>query len=102
MIARNIEWDVDINDIYDVFDSMTYISAAKTLEIPIETYANMTTEERDDYIYDYFNHSQWLKNDFMGLPDEVNIPDSITEDEISNWLSDTYGYCHNGFKITYE
>ena len=40
------------------------------------------------------------------LPTEVEIPDYlITDDEddlldeISDWLSDEYGFCHDGFEI---
>lgn len=34
------------------------------------------------------------------LPKEVVLPNSITdEDEISDWLSDEYGFCHLGFDI---
>ena len=34
------------------------------------------------------------------LPKEVVIPNSITdEDEISDWLSDEYSFCHLGFDI---
>lgn len=34
------------------------------------------------------------------LPKEVLIPkDMLHEEEISNWLSETYGYCHQGFSL---
>ena len=40
------------------------------------------------------------------LPTEVEIPDYlITDDEddlldeVSDWLSDEYGFCHDGFEI---
>ena len=41
------------------------------------------------------------------LPTEVEIPSYITdsaedddiEEIISDWLSNTYGFCHNGFDI---
>lgn len=34
------------------------------------------------------------------LPTEVEIPKGMTdEDEISDWLSDKYGFCHNGFEL---
>lgn len=34
------------------------------------------------------------------LPKEVEIPPEITGiDEVSDYLSDTTGYCHRGFKI---
>lgn len=37
------------------------------------------------------------------LPTEVEIPKGMTdEDEISDWLSDEYGFCHYGFEIEGE
>lgn len=34
------------------------------------------------------------------LPTEVEIPKELTDpDIIGEWLSDTYGFCHNGFRI---
>lgn len=34
------------------------------------------------------------------LPTEVEIPNGMTdEDDISDWLSDEYGFCHNGFEL---
>ena len=37
----------------------------------------------------------------VDLPNEVEIPDSIPDDEdsISDYLSNTYGYLHYGFMI---
>lgn len=35
------------------------------------------------------------------LPTEIEIPDGMTdEDEISDYLSDTTGFCHFGFDLT--
>ncbi len=31
----------------------------------------------------------------VDVDDDINIDD--VEDYISDWLSDTYGYCHHGF-----
>ena len=34
------------------------------------------------------------------LPDEVEVPSGLTDDEeISDWLTDTYGFCHCGFEL---
>lgn len=34
------------------------------------------------------------------LPEEMEIPKYITdEEEISDWLSDETGFCHNGFEL---
>ena len=38
----------------------------------------------------------------IDLPNEVEIPNDIAkldDDEISDWLSDKYGFCHYGFSI---
>ena len=34
-----------------------------------------------------------------GLPRSVAIPDDVTDDEVGDWLSDTYGFCHDGFRL---
>ena len=50
---------------------------------------DLTKEEQEDVLAE--------------LPTEVEIPDDLEdEDEISDWLSDEYGYCHNGFEIEEE
>ena len=39
------------------------------------------------------------------LPNEIEIPDDIDiddEEEISDYLSDCTGYCHQGFCLVYE
>jgi hypothetical protein len=34
------------------------------------------------------------------LPESVEVPKSMTDiDEISDFLSDTYGFCHTGFDL---
>lgn len=47
---------------------------------------------------------QWdteTRAEFNLLPKEVVIPKGITdEEEISDYLSDTFGYCHKGFSLT--
>lgn len=34
------------------------------------------------------------------LPTEVEIPNGMTdEEEISDWLSEEFGFCHKGFEL---
>lgn len=40
--------------------------------------------------------------DLESLPSEMDVPDGLTEDEISDYLSDNTGYCHCGFCIEGE
>lgn len=34
------------------------------------------------------------------LPNEIEIPDTIDEEDISDYLSDKTGFCHAGFSLT--
>lgn len=100
MLATNIQWDIDIEEVFDILDEMRVEKAAEAIELPYDRYANMTTEERHDYAYDYFHHRPGALDEFMGLPKEVEIPQELNDEEdISDWLSDTYGFCHKGFII---
>lgn len=40
-----------------------------------------------------------IKDILAELPTEVKIPEGIDEDEVEDWLSDEYGYCHYGFDL---
>ena len=99
MEAINIEWSVDIDEMYELFDEMTANKAAKLLEMPVDTYTNMTTEERHDYIYDMFRHCPGWVYDVLNLPEIVEIPEGLFKgpdwdnDDVIDWLSDKYGYC---------
>ena len=101
MKAKNIKWDVDIEDVYNTLDDMTAETAAAALEISADKYANMTTEERHDYAYDKLHRSPSEMAELLGLPNELEIPKELKdEDDISEWLSEKTGFCHNGFEIT--
>ena len=49
--------------------------------------------DRDDYIN--------LSEQDMLPPIEVELPDDIQEDDIADWLSDSYNWCVNSFEIIY-
>ena len=43
------------------------------------------------------------ENQLEYLPTEISIPDDITdEDEISDYISDVTGFCHNGFELVID
>ena len=36
----------------------------------------------------------------IDLPTTIKVPDNLTDGEdISDWLSDEYGFCHAGFRL---
>lgn len=102
LTATDIKWDVDIDEGFDKLDEMPSDIAAEYLGVPKETYANMTTSERHDYAYDVWRHNRKSLSEFVGAPNEVTLPSNVLwdEDSISEYLSDEYGWCHEGFRIT--
>lgn len=102
MKATNIDWNVSDEEIMTVLDSLTAKEAAKRLGVPYNTYANMTTNERHDYAFDVFRHNAADRAEFVFLPDEVTLPEEAVDwedDEITDYLSDKYGYFINGYDL---
>ena len=98
--AVDIEWDVDLDEAYELLDSMDDTKAAEIFMINPVVYARMSEEDRHDHAYYCFHHHSVDIAEFVGLPNEVVVPDCLDNDEdISDWLSDEYGYCHRGFDL---
>lgn len=107
MKAVNIDWVIDVDEALERLDEMTYQTAAEKLSISADTYANMSTSERHDYACDVWHHDPAELEEFMELPDEVEIPSEIDSDVcgdayeqvVTDWLADTYGYYINGYDL---
>lgn len=100
LVAYDIQWDVDMDEIFEKFDDMSAEKAAEVLVCPKRVYANMNDGERHDLIYDRFHHNMLDAAEFVGLPNEVALPkELINEEDISNYLSDEYGYYHEGYSL---
>ena len=47
-------------------------------------------------------HVTWDAEDPSEIPNDLVIPANVTDEEISDWLSDQTGYCHLGYTISYR
>ena len=57
-----------------------------------------------DILWDVSDEEKINEGIEINLPNEVEIPNNISDldmDEIGDWLSETYGFCHYGFSIEY-
>lgn len=97
--AVNIKWDIDIEDVIEKLDNMTAENAAEALDIPYQEYVNMSTSEIHDYAYDVFERSQSIIADIMGLPEEVDIPEDVDEEDIEDYISDEVGYTFSEYEL---
>ena len=98
--AYDIWWDFDKDQIFERIDETDSAEMAKIIGITPKQYESLSPEERHDLAYDKFRHCPALLDEFMGLPDEIDIPTELVDPEdISDWLSDEYGFCHEGFQL---
>lgn len=95
----DIRWLVTKDEISKRLDGMSPTEAAANLGIREDSYKGMTEEERHDLAYDIFHHRPGVLDEFLGLPEIITVPDGIPARNVPKWLSDTFGYCHEGYRI---
>ncbi len=109
MKAVNIQWNVDKEEILEKLEDTQLSVLAGVLEVCESELNAMSEDDRADLAMDRFRHAPALLDRFLGLPDEVEIPQEIAnesyennnerDEAISNYLSEEYGYCLDGYEV---
>lgn len=100
MKAFNIDWVIDFEEVYELFDRMDDKQAAEELGLSEKDYIKLFKEDRDSLIYEKYRKRQGELEQLVGLPNEVELPAEITTDEeATEWLSTEYGYFINGYEL---
>lgn len=107
----NIKWIIDAEEVIEAIRELldnhpdNYIIEFLDLdEVYFKKYC-LSDNDKLDYIFDRVRHCPALENKLFNLPDEVELPEEIADfddDFIASWLSDTYGFCHEGFNYENE
>jgi hypothetical protein len=108
MKAYNICWVIDYDFAFEILD-YDCDKAIKSLEISKEKYMSMSIEERHDYAYDIWRHCPAKIEEFLGLPDEVEIPECVAneveeygDEVITEYLADTFGTFLDYYDLDYD
>ena len=97
LTATQIDWDVTTEEIRERLKKLPTNEREDWFG---EETVSMNMDEFEEVALEVFHHSPGLLDDFLELPTSVNIPHGITEKEdITDWLSDTYGYCINEYRL---
>lgn len=108
--AREVNWDVDPEEIKEILDELSAENAAEMLGIDPGIYSDMSADERYYTAADLFRHCPAKLDEFLGFPDYIVLPDEVcpgAEEDISSfdwsdaaeWLSQEFGYCIEGFCV---
>ena len=108
----NIDWDVNRDDIVSIMETETPNSIAEKLNIGLDEYNAIS--DKESYIYDAYRHNRVSSAMLYNLPDEVEIDidewsrereedwnslsDVDKDEDIANYLSDTYGFYVNNWE----
>lgn len=91
----SVVWDIDTEDILEHISDMTYEKAAETIGCNKDTYANMTDNERYDYIDEYVSDAQ--RAEILELPDKIDVSlrdiKDHADDDFAEYLADEYAFC---------
>lgn len=111
--VSNIMWSPDEEILMEQLEKVSEEKAAKAMEIPLDRYKNMTYSERLDYLYDMLRHnraSDYMLTEVLDMPGTVVLPKEVVKEAIedhdteviSEYLSDKYGFFHEGFTLSEE
>lgn len=97
-----IEWDIELNAVKDMLDKMSDEEAVSVLgkfySKNVATF--LTAEDLKTGTVHLFKANPEIMAEFVGLPNEEIIPDSVDAGNIADYLSDKYGYCVKSFVIS--
>jgi len=105
--ATNIVWGIDGDEIAD--DIKDYMSGldegcwgrelGPNLDLSYDAFSTMSENEFTDYCNSLSDEKhRWFCHEFVGLPNEVEIPTNAND--VANYLSDKYGYLVDSYVIS--
>lgn len=100
MKATDIKWDVDEQDLTEeVLDYATEKEIAELLGTETHKIHNMNKDDLYELVRDAFHRDHNLIYEYLGLPTTVDVPKSVTKEDVADWLSNEYEYLHDGFEL---
>ena len=101
MTLTNIEWTPSTDQVYEILvNGGDDQYAAEVLGMEVYEYRNLSYNDRYDFVKDFIEEFPDVVNEVLELPDSVEVPEGITtEEDITNWLADTYGTFFSHYDI---
>lgn len=93
-----VDWSIEPDELREAFAGYTELAGAHLLKTDLEVYQEMSEEERFDKLEWMIRHNILSAAEIVGVSDTVDVPvETMDPDDITEWLSDTYGYFVNGW-----
>lgn len=101
MKIKNIEWNVNLRELAARFVDEN--ADASIINMELRQYQKMTDQEKKDSVFDYFRRRPAEAEKYLGLPDEIDLPDPDNPEwdpeTITMYLAETYGCYLNGYVV---
>lgn len=97
----SVFWNVSREEIDEFvsFETKSHLEVANILGVDYEKYMELNIEDKVDYILRCIRRCPSIIDNLFDLPEEITVPECVEEDEIGEWLSDEFGFYHDGFEI---
>ena len=100
ILVTNINWAWDEDDVFNEMVSMSeedkakFVKMARGEEIRVSC---MTDEEILDDFQDGLRHNRITPEEFFNLPESVEVDADWSDEDVTNYLCDEYGFFINGY-----
>lgn len=62
----------------------------------------MATMKKERKVWDIKWDTDGATLEECGLPRSVVIPDGVESEDVGDWLSDEFGFCHGGYRANFD
>ena len=100
IVVCNIQWDWDRDSVEFVLEELENVDATIKrfkLDIPTVQATEDCYEELIDLCCDSPRHNKVTPEDIFGLPNTVEVPGTFCDEQITEYLSDEFGFCIKGY-----
>ena len=116
LIATDIRYNIDVQEVIDHLDSMTPSEVADVLDIYEHQWTLWGNNEKVDIVSEAIRKQKLIPEELIGLPVTMKIPETfyhaqredslkdayLDDGQIADWISDETGYYIDGFTIKSE
>ncbi len=99
LTVSNIQWDWTREDIESLLSQHDTTEMLRLFKIDDASVANCELHEGAilDLCYDQLRHNRVTCEEVFDLPETIEVPSTLGDEQITEYLAEEYGYCVKGY-----